>query len=365
MIFSQADDEGRDCCRPTSRAARLDIFLRDVPWVLFVIGLVGIGSLKAGVHLLGTPAALESWPAPLPTAESISYGNRSIAFILGWEFAGAYAAISLFVSGAALVALGFILRPGKYGVDGRLLAIVIILGPIGQVLMTNVGGHDAWMFLGALVTAAFGRKAGGVAIGVVLMSLGNPEQAVIAMGCLLFITFIPNFKERRQPAFFGLILAIAFLVALSLYATLVGVSTRGGYIEGYLLEGLNNFFINFPLSLFAVLGISWIVVGWVLADMSNRNRFMFFVGVIAVPLLFTAITVDQTRVFVGLSSAALMTVLLDAVPRMHKEVQIAGLRNALCWTFLLAVLLPAVLITYTGHASVPYAWVFGKIGAMN
>ena len=347
-----------------TRVSRLDRFLNDIPWVLFVIGLVLIGLLKAGIQLLGTPAALESWPEPLPTADSISYGNRSIAFILGWEFSGAYAAISLCVSVVALAVLVFALRPGRYGVDGRILAIVIVLGPIGQVLMTNVGGHDAWMILGSLVTAAFGRKVGGVTVGVVLMSLGNPEQAVIAMGCLLVITLIPNFRERRRSTLFGLILAIALLGALSLYAMLVGVSTRGGYLEEYLLQGLNNFFINFPLSLFAILGISWIVVAWILTDMSNRNRLFFLVGIIAVPLVFTAITVDQTRVFVGLSSAALMTALLDAVPRMHREAQLIGLRNPLAWTLLVAVLLPAVLITYTGSVNIPYAWIFGKFAAM-
>ncbi len=364
MKVSGGENSWQGSLQGPSRVARLDRFFNDIPWVLFVIGLALIGLLKAGVQLVGTSAALESWPEPLPTADSISYGNRSIAFILGWEFAGAYARISLCVSVVALVVLGFVLRPGRYGLDGRLLAIVIILGPIGQVLMTNVGGHDAWMFLGALVTAAFGRKVGGVTAGVVLMSLGNPEQAVIAMGCLLAITLIPNFRERRRSTLFGLLLAIALLGALSLYAMHVGVSTRGGYIEGYLLQGLHNFFINFPLSLFAILGISWIVVGWILADMSNRNRLFFLIGIVVVPLVFTAITVDQTRVFVGLSGAALMTALLDAVPRMRRRAHLIGLRNPLAWTLLVAVLLPAVLITYTGSVNIPYAWIFGKFAAM-
>jgi len=126
-----------------SNISRFEARLESLPWVFFLLGISGIGLVKAGISLLGTPAPLDSFPEPIPTSAAISYGNRTLAWILGWEFPGAYAVVSLFLTAITIVVLGIILRPSIHGDDGRIIATLVILGPIGQVLMTNVGGNDA------------------------------------------------------------------------------------------------------------------------------------------------------------------------------------------------------------------------------
>ena len=341
---------------------RIDKCLRRIHWPLFVMGAVSVGLFKVGVFFVGSPPPIANFPEPLPTASAISYGNRTVAFVLGWEFPSAYSIISLFLTGLSIAVLGLVLRPQKFGVDSRLLAILIVLGPMGQVLMTNIGGHDAWMFVGALVIGVLGKSVKWAIVGVILMLLGNPEQAVVATFTLLLMTLIPDFKVRRKPTFTAFTVAMVCFITLSVYASFTGASSRLGYLSTYITQGLENFSINLPLSLFAALGINWIVVVWFITRMQHRQRLILITSTLVIPMALTAITVDQTRVFVGLSSAVVVVILVEAVPRIRAEAESIGYQNYLFWTAALAIFLPAILVTFDGSIHTPYSWLFSKVG---
>lgn len=321
--------------------------------------MVLLGFLRTGVSVIRlAPEPLASFPTPQPTASALSFGTRTVAKVLGWEFPDSYVVITAFVAVLLLVVLGVVLRPGSFGVDGWLLAVLIVLGPIGQVLFTHIGGHDAWVILGGLVLGLLGARWWWALAGSVLMVLGNPEQALLATLCLLVLTWTPWLRARRASSMLAFGLCLAFFAALALFARLSGVPDRSGYLTTYLGNSIYNFGANLPLSLYAALGIVWIVLGWLLVRSTWRSRGLLLAGVLVLPLLFTAITMDQTRVFVGISTAGVVALLTVAVPRMRAEAESRGFGNVVFWTGLTGVFLPAVVLTFTGTVIVPHAWFF-------
>lgn len=343
----------------SSLATRWDIRLRTLPWWVFFVLVVIIGLLKTGVSVIrSAPEPLASFPVPQPTASALSYGSRTAAKVLGWEFPDSYVLITTVVTVMAVVVLGFILRPGRLGVDGRLLALVIVLGPIGQVLFTHIGGHDAWVLLGGLVLGLLGARIWWSLAGAILMVLGNPEQALLATACLLALTWTPWMRARRVSSLAAFASAFLLFLVLSGYAFVSGVPNRSGYLTMYLGSSLYNFGANLPLSFYAALGIVWVVLVWALMRVTWSSRVILVASLVLVPLLFTAITMDQTRVFVGISCAAVAAFLIEAVPRMRVEAEDRGFRNTVFWTGLAAIFLPTVVVTFTGTVIVPHAWFF-------
>lgn len=327
--------------------------------MMFVVVLTGLALIRSGVRIVRVyPDPLDTYPIPLEGASALSYGSRSLARILGWEFPDSFVVISAVLSIVAVIVLGFLLRPSRFGADGRIIAVIILLGPWGQVLLTQVGAHDVWLLLGGLVLGVLGARVSWAVAGAIIMVAGNPEQAVFASGCVLMLSFSPWLRQRRTPSFVAFSVTLAAMIGLSLAAHLAGATSRSGYLITNLGSSLYNFGANLPLTLYAAYGISWIILGWVAVRSTRGTRWILITTFLVVPLGLSAVTLDQTRVAVSISAAAVVAMLVEAVPRMRSEARASGFRNPLAWTLVGALLLPAVVVTFTGTVVVPHLWFF-------
>ncbi len=344
---------------PNGGVARLEGTLRRAPWWLFAVTAVAVALLKSGVSIIwSSPDSLSWFPVPTDSASALSYGTRTVARVLGWEFPSTNVVITAVGTVAVIVLICWWLRPSRFGVDGRLLLLIILLGPIGAIVFSYIGGHDVWMIGGGVLLGLRGARYRWAVVGTVVMVLGNPEQTVVATFVLALASLTPWLASRLRQSILALCVALMAFGFLSMYAQVSGVTGRTGYLTTYLGNSLYNFGANLPLSLFAALGISWIMLGWLMVRSNWKARVILGLAVVAIPLAVTAVTLDQTRVFVGVSTATVVALLTVAVPRMRAEAAGRGFPNAVFGTALVAMFLPSLVVTFTGTTVVPHAWFF-------
>ena len=189
------------------------------------------------------------------------------------------------------------------------------------------------------------------------MFLGNPEQSLVALGSVLLLSLTPRFRAYLYPAVTAFVLALIGLVLLQAWAWSLGVDGR---VDGFLFHlraGVLNFVGNAYLSVFAIYSLAWTVVLWRLVRSSGWERLAFAISLVVVPVLMTMTTLDQTRVAVGVSTAALFAVL--AVSLNDFAADLRRLTEApVGWFFALACFLPTVEITYRGTQRIAFRWLY-------
>ena len=237
-----------------SLATRGQIWLTRIPFWLFALGIVALGFLKSGFTIISvTPEPLDTFPEPRQMLTSLSYGMRSLAWLLRTEADNAYTYIGLTLTVLTLILGAWFIRRSIGPVDARVITILVLLGPIGIILMNNIGRHDVFVLLGALLIGTLGRSVPWAALGALLMVLGNPEQACIAAVMLLVISLITPLSHLRSRALTALLISFGSFLVLSTWARASGVSGREGYINEFFGNSIYGFFGNFPLSIFCLL----------------------------------------------------------------------------------------------------------------
>ena len=244
----------------------------------------------------------------------------------------------------------------------RIFLALVIVGPIGMILINRIGRNDVFVILGAVIFALHGRRFFLLLIGLMLMLLGNPEQTVVAMSILLLISMMPQLRQWRMKAFAGLAVALVVFAPLWLLARSVGVKSRIEFLQEYLSNSFYAFAANLPLSLYAAFGAVWLILGWLFIKSSMRNRVWLLLALVVVPVMVTMITVDQTRVFIGVTTAAVVVLLKEYLPELVQQVADLNFRPILAGSFIIVLFLPVIDIWgSSGHASTPYLWFFTSI----
>jgi hypothetical protein len=345
-----------------SRASSLQRRFSQVPFPLLAFLVICLAILKCGISINPlTPEPLSDFPTPRPGYAALSYGLRSLAWMLQMEGPSAYVILGLCLTAIAFVFIPWAARRAATQQDARLLMVLIILGPIGVVLLNNLGRHDVLVILGGLALGFLGRNWRWALAGAAVMVLGNPEQAVVASAVLLLLTFSRELRPWRAGAVIALSISSVAFIVLSTWAAGAGVGSRATFVGGLLGNSIYQFFGNFPLSLYAGYGVIWIVILWSLFQARTPLRWLILICLILIPAAMTAITLDQTRVFVGVSTGAVTAVLVAFVPLMRAAAEAAGYRNTLSWTLACAAFLPAFEIWSTGYVRMPYGQFFSDV----
>jgi len=325
--------------------------------VVFVLLVAAI--VKSGVAFEVVAQSPEpAFPLPEPGIAATSYGMPVLVTVL--QLTGNAAAIGLTMLALTLVALFVFARTVfRSGRDtGLLVAGLVLLGPIGIAAFGNVGRHDWFLLVGSLLFALKGTRLGWGITAAVLMVLGNPEQALLASVALLLLTFVSPFRELRRSAMWAVVLIAVVMVGLTVWVELLGLDSRTSWIGFHVLSGLKTFLLNLPLSIYAAYGAGWVLVGILLWRTQGRSRWLAAIALLVIPLGATALTDDQTRVFVGVSTVVAVVVFqqIAADGVRWLETTFAGVWR----TFLVGglLLLPAIEITYLGGVRTPYEWIF-------
>lgn len=347
---------------PVSLASSWQRRLGRLPMWGFALALICLAVIKGGFTINALiPEPLSNYPTPPSTFSSTSYGLRTLAWLLRMDYPGSYVVLGLIITAITLGFIAWAVPRVSQPDDSRIILVLILLGPITLILLNNIGRHDVLMILGGSILGLLGRNWIWALVGVMIMVLGNPEQSIVATVLLLSLTSMPQLRAWRAGA--GLAVGVSALasITLGLWAHSVGVESRIGFITGLLGNSIYQFFGNFPLSVYAGYGIVWVVVIWVMRQASTSLRWLIGFALLAIPFAMTAITLDQTRVFVGLTTASIVAVLVISVPQMRQASIASGFVNPLFWVFATGLFLPAIEVWSKGYVRVPYAWFFIEI----
>jgi hypothetical protein len=75
----------------------------------------------------------------------------------------------------------------------------------------------------------------------------------------------------------------------------------------------------------------------------------------------TALTLDQTRVWVGITTLAITTLVLASLNEQNSVKITKGREYYLACGFVLMVLTPAIEVTYLGQPQTPFQWLITNI----
>ena len=141
-----------------------------------------------------------------------------------------------------------------------------------------------------------------------------------------------------------------------------GVKGRLEFLPELLSASFYPFAANLPLTLYASFGATWLIIGWVFLHISLKSRILLLIGLLVIPLLVTMITVDQTRVTVGVTTLSVMVLLREFLPRIVSQLKSRNFVPILGTGVAIVLFLPIIEIWGTsGHTRTPYLWIFTSI----
>lgn len=330
---------------------------------VYVITLV-IAAVKTGFNFtpIGTgEIRADLWPAPTGSLGGSSYGMRGLAISLGLESFRDISFLGIALTTAALLIFLATLNSGLSGTSLRIVLVLITSSPFVIILFSYIGRFDTFLLTGSWLIAVapllrWTRLT--YTIGIALMLLGNPEQSVIA-GILLFILSLNSLFVHYRYVSLTLVLTAGIVVVLtSRWASSIGEPSRLTYWPQYLSLSWSNFSSNLPLVFYSAYGTLWLVILLFILVSSMRRQLLALAVFLVIPGAVVATTIDQTRVFVGITFLAAAVLTLGLIPRV---VQATGssrrAENLLVATlFLGCLLMPAIEVDQFGGVRSSYAW---------
>jgi len=336
----------------------IDRLLRRCPQWVIVAALPFLAFLHSGFDQQfpndGIESSTVSFPEPLAASEASSYGVRTIAWAMGittdssfLRLTGVLVALTLWVVGA------FAWR--KFGSRTALVIMVITAaGPIGASLTNNLGRADVFVIAGGLLLGLFARGFTLGVVGSLLMACGNPEQGLVASFCLLMVGLGLREKSLLKAATAAFVTSAlcAGIAVAALHH--FGRESRSDYLFRNLRQSFSYFLQALPLELYAGFGLAFIFI-LITATAIRRIQALFLVvGVLVIPLIFTAVTLDQTRVLVAVSAASVVAVLRWSVPKCLIALDSYGFHSSSTIMVVVGIILPTVMISYPGVIRLPY-----------
>lgn len=317
-------------------------------WILVALVLV-VTLLKSG-FATKSPVVWELENFPLPVSErgqTSSYGLRTLGYFFQTESQATYwliaVAMTLLVMGLAVAAL---LASPIGSVTSRRLSVVVVLGgPLVWTVLREYHGLDPWVLAGSVIIASLSWGRIGFLVGLSLMLLGNPEQALVAMVALGIASLIPALRQWQPRAFIGLAVATIVVAAVSAVTYNLGGTSRLSMVRQYAIEGGGYFFSWGYLGLYAGLGLAPLFAIAIWLHSKRTITGIFMLGAFCVPVLFTMVTLDQSRVLVGTSSLLAVTVTLVSLPIVLDWLDQHNLDGPLV-VLVTVLLLPVVHIEY-------------------
>jgi len=342
------------------RFARFDSWLPTMPWWILSTALLAVALFKSGIDL--EVAAQTPDPAfPLPqtdASDALSYGLPTVVWLLGIQGQSTLIGIVTFVFIlVGYFASAFLISRTFTGSVQSIGLIALGLGPTITVLLGNIGRHDFLVIFGAVIVGLRGYRWWGMTFGSLLMFLGNPEQSVVALLLLVLLGLTTRFRPYLARASVSTLIAFTCFAGLQIWANSLGADGRADWLGYHLNASVLNFFGNAYLSIFAGYSVMWILVMWTLVRSQGRDRILLILALIVIPFAVTMITADQTRVFVGVSTAALFALIRTDLQDFTQQLRSITPHPA-AWAFVAGAFTPVLEITYRGFQRIPLQWLY-------
>ena len=234
---------------------------------------------------------------PEPTGYfSASIGNLVLARAFGVETVNQWIVLHFILLIFVILTTCLLVHRHQLVHPGILIIFIFSLSSISS-LTGSLGIYDPVTFLGGIILI-LARKSHFSLLGAVIMSLGNPEQSILACLILLVLSKIQYFVEWRRRALNGLIIACVIYLLIQSWMILHGLVINRVTALPYFLELSLKNFVSSPFSnLWTWFGIAWFIVISLVAYFPRRERFLLIISILGIPSFVTVITADGARVF--------------------------------------------------------------------
>lgn len=347
MAVDRGDDGGAVLARV---AMRVEGALSQLPPWSICVGATLLGALKAGWRTVDQVSGAGVWdpatmPQPVDYYPFLSYGFRIVGWILGASSLNDFLWMSLIAAILCLGLIAWLIITNLSTGASRLVAALVLSGPITWILFGGIGRVDALVVAGAALLGIKGREPKWAVLGAVVALMGAPEQAFIASGSLLLLALTPAFRSWRKGAILSLFVTSGAWIALQAWALSLGQGTRATVFGGLVRRSVQAFLVHLPLEVWAGFGLGLVFVAWAIAASSGWNRLLIVGAVLGPPAFLTLVTTDQSRVWVLTSAATLLAVAVRYGEQIGSGAR-RWLAAPLTVTLFLVVVLPAVEIQY-------------------
>jgi len=349
--------------RPLIALSRLNAFLTRAPYSVVVLITLVIAGLKTGLffHSLVTPQELDR-------AGSFVYLNAdvgpnlvvSMLRLVGIRTFTGYESATLLFSVVCLVAIAFILARTHLGPEPkRLVAVVLMGGPLAVVLFGHFGSNDPAFLVAAIAIAAFPRRWLLVVGSSVLMALSNPGQAVLVGLSLGAISLIPQY--RRYVRAFITLTALSMLTFLLVVwrSRIVDGPSQATYFFSDLARALQQNSLVVPLLIYSGYGVLTFIFLWAVLDMRGWSRLLLIGVLFVLPIMMVVSWIDGTRYVVNLTALPATVLLIQYAPDICSRVRFRGRGLALGLAFITTLIFPLIHV-FGGTVRQPYEYVLSR-----
>lgn len=308
------------------RLNSIDRWMLRLPIVTLSIGVLFVALLKHGIIFWKGWNDGEFPPTDLipGTTSPIIFGHTlAIARVFRLQTVQQYQFVSVLIlvlTIAVLLVLTFRRLPRN---SGSLLIFIVLFGQVGVVLFGLFGRQDTLFILGAALIMLTGKSNRVLwTTGALLMAFANPAVSIFASLLLLFLAMTTRYRLWRERAIIATGIGLFWVAAESV---LGAGQSQFGLFRQFLESSIFASGFTFPLRVFSIYGIVWILVILVLLSYS-RHRFWWLAFVLVVaPVLVTLLTLDGTRVGVGVTLLVLFALLVRDLPEACDAAQKRGI----------------------------------------
>ena len=352
-----------DIVGPSSRAlgALGHRVLQLNPWVFSVI-LVSLMFIKDGVgfYYVFEPAEVSAdFPLPLAGPDASSFGWPLIVWALQIDsYRGLWLFPLMAIAASALVLTPILVKRFEKSISYA-VATVVLLGPIPMSLLSHLGRHDFLVVIGGVILALSISRPLIAIVAALLMSLGNPEQAMVATMLLLVAVIALRRKDLRFGSTVAAVSASVYWIAVSVFLAATSSGSRLGTLSSVVPDASRIAVSNLPVLIWATYGLTAFALAAVLVSLAGWHR-VALLGASLAPILLYFLG-DQTRIGIAVATPIMIFSLMCALESLMRRLEVGQRQVALGFILVTALILPSVHVLYAGGVFEPYSFLIGFI----
>ena len=287
--------------------ANFEAWVTRIPRTAFVAVVFALAFVRNGFDLFDldwavTGSAIERLPEAVNYI-SWSWGNLLIAKLLGVQDQNTWYALHVALTVVALF-LPLIAARRLHRPEFHTFAVYWFLLPVVGSLLMWIGMYDVISVIGA-VMIALSRRLWQAAVGAVIMSAGNPEQAIVAASAFLLVAHHTELKDHRRSAWAAFIVSLFGFLGSRLLIVGDLTDDRSDLLRSP-SESLELLIMNWPSSIWGWNGVLWFFVIAVFVTSTWRDRVLLALGLLLIPAAAVFVTYDWDRVYWLVTTASLV-----------------------------------------------------------
>lgn len=339
------------------------IRIETISWSWMTMGSVLLALLKNGVnvtYIFDPSVTTPAFPKPVGVNDGTSYGLTTLMWALGITSHGPMLVVAFILTIIVLAVASSVIFRRFGSTAGLAISGCILWGPIGLVLLSQVGRHDLLTIAGGLALGLGAPARLWAVVGALLMVAGNPEQSLLATGTFLLFSWALGDRARFRSGLIALGVTIVGYAVTTLVVMHFGLATRTTLFTEMFRESMVHFARNAPLTLYATYGLAGVALVVLVLGVRPRRGLLGLVA-ITVPFVAGVVTADQTRVSVCIAAPMAVTAMILAVEALSLKSPEPRGRTVVVLVALAALLLPPVQVVYPGRLYSPYEYLVSLV----